>query len=147
MDEITAIVLAAKICSEVHVIIGTYIGNLYNNIYQFVMGTVDTNEVIVYKDDLEVPFMPSINLVFVTRIFYVYDFLLACNSKIHRDFSICFLMQLAKTAIPGFVNCSKTSYFWVSWESGVLMLGEGQTLFKNLIIETTVGVLDYTNFF
>ena len=50
-------------------------------------------------------------------------------------------MQLAKTFIPGFVDCSKTSYFWVSWENGILMLGEGQTLLKNPIIETTVGVL------
>ena len=61
MDEITGIVLAAKICSEVHVVIGTYIGNLNNNIYQFVLGTAD-KEVIVYKDITEVSYLPFVNL-------------------------------------------------------------------------------------
>ena len=62
MDEITSIVLAAKICNEVHVVIGTYLGNLYNNMYQFVIGTADTNEVILYKDQTEVPCIPFIYL-------------------------------------------------------------------------------------
>ena len=62
MDEITTIVLAAKICNEVHVFIGTYLGNLYNNTYQFVIGTADTNEVILYKDQTEVPSIPFMYL-------------------------------------------------------------------------------------
>ena len=56
-------------------------------------------------------------------------------------------MQLAKLPVPGFVDCSKTTYFWVSWANGEITLGEGQTVFKNQIIESTVGVLDCTNFF
>lgn len=62
VDEITSIVLAAKICNEVHVVIGTYLGNLYNNMYQFVIGTDDTNEVILYKDQTEVLSIPFIHL-------------------------------------------------------------------------------------